>query len=229
MEADVRADVDEDSAGAERPGQQLHHVRLPDALAPDPRRQVEVVAVEPEGADARVQLDGVGGKCGAGAPDGSGVLRRRRLRIAARAGRTARRRRLRGALPMRRHAARATRPARAAPCPPARIPGRARLARTSVLPPSHCPGSSTPRDGSEAIGRVGRRPGVDRALRSWAVTAVLFTCAGQRVDVVTAFGRAGARTVAVDANPLAPAIYPPTCARSCRGSTTPATCRRCRS
>jgi carbamoyl-phosphate synthase large subunit len=39
------------------------------------------------------------------------------------------------------------------------------------------------------------------------MTCVLFTCAGQRVDVVTAFGRAGARTVAVDANPLAPAIY----------------------
>jgi len=39
------------------------------------------------------------------------------------------------------------------------------------------------------------------------VIAVLFTCAGQRVDVVTAFARAGARTVAVDANPLAPAIY----------------------
>ena len=39
------------------------------------------------------------------------------------------------------------------------------------------------------------------------MTAVLFTCAGQRVDVVSAFARAGARTVAVDANPLAPAIY----------------------
>jgi carbamoyl-phosphate synthase large subunit len=39
------------------------------------------------------------------------------------------------------------------------------------------------------------------------VTTVLFTCAGQRVDVVTAFARAGGRTVAVDANPLAPAIY----------------------
>jgi carbamoyl-phosphate synthase large subunit len=39
------------------------------------------------------------------------------------------------------------------------------------------------------------------------VTTVLFTCAGQRVDVVTAFARAGARTVAIDANPLAPAIY----------------------
>ena len=39
------------------------------------------------------------------------------------------------------------------------------------------------------------------------MTPVLFTCAGQRVDVVTAFARAGGRTIAVDANPLAPAIY----------------------
>jgi carbamoyl-phosphate synthase large subunit len=39
------------------------------------------------------------------------------------------------------------------------------------------------------------------------VTAVLFTCAGQRVDVVTEFGRAGAFTVATDINPLAPALY----------------------
>ena len=39
------------------------------------------------------------------------------------------------------------------------------------------------------------------------MTAVLFTCAGQRVDIVTAFNRAGATTVAVDANPLAPALY----------------------
>jgi carbamoyl-phosphate synthase large subunit len=39
------------------------------------------------------------------------------------------------------------------------------------------------------------------------VTAVLFTCTGQRVDIVNAFGRAGARTVATDANPLAPALY----------------------
>jgi carbamoyl-phosphate synthase large subunit len=39
------------------------------------------------------------------------------------------------------------------------------------------------------------------------VTAVLFTCAGQRVDIVTAFGRAGATTVATDINPLAPALY----------------------
>jgi carbamoyl-phosphate synthase large subunit len=39
------------------------------------------------------------------------------------------------------------------------------------------------------------------------VTAVLFTCAGQRVDIVSAFGRAGARTVAADVDPLAPALY----------------------
>jgi carbamoyl-phosphate synthase large subunit len=39
------------------------------------------------------------------------------------------------------------------------------------------------------------------------MTAVLFTCAGQRVDIVDAFGRAGGTTVAADVNPLAPALY----------------------
>jgi carbamoyl-phosphate synthase large subunit len=39
------------------------------------------------------------------------------------------------------------------------------------------------------------------------MTAVLFTCAGRRVDIVTAFGRAGATTVATDVNPLAPTLY----------------------
>jgi carbamoyl-phosphate synthase large subunit len=39
------------------------------------------------------------------------------------------------------------------------------------------------------------------------VTAVLLTCAGQRVDIVSAFGRAGAETIAADVNPLAPALY----------------------
>jgi carbamoyl-phosphate synthase large subunit len=39
------------------------------------------------------------------------------------------------------------------------------------------------------------------------VAVVLFTCAGQRVDIVTAFGRAGATTLAVDVNELAPALY----------------------
>src|SRR5829696_3311549 len=42
---------------------------------------------------------------------------------------------------------------------------------------------------------------------SRCVTAVLFTCAGQRVDIVTAFARAGATTIAVDCNELAPALY----------------------
>jgi carbamoyl-phosphate synthase large subunit len=39
------------------------------------------------------------------------------------------------------------------------------------------------------------------------MTAVLFTCAGQRVDIVTEFKRAGARTIATDVNRLAPALY----------------------
>ncbi len=39
------------------------------------------------------------------------------------------------------------------------------------------------------------------------MTGVLFTCAGQRVDIVTAFKRAGGRTLAVDLDPLAPALY----------------------
>ena len=39
------------------------------------------------------------------------------------------------------------------------------------------------------------------------MTAALFTCAGQRVDIVTAFAQAGATTIAADANPLAPALY----------------------
>jgi carbamoyl-phosphate synthase large subunit len=39
------------------------------------------------------------------------------------------------------------------------------------------------------------------------VSGVLFTCAGQRVDIVTAFKRAGARTLAADVNRLAPALY----------------------
>ena len=39
------------------------------------------------------------------------------------------------------------------------------------------------------------------------MTAVLFTCAGMRVDIVTAFRRAGATAIAADASPLAPALY----------------------
>jgi carbamoyl-phosphate synthase large subunit len=39
------------------------------------------------------------------------------------------------------------------------------------------------------------------------VTAVLFTCAGQRVDIVTAFRRAGATTIAADLDRLAPALH----------------------
>ena len=50
------------------------------------------------------------------------------------------------------------------------------------------------------------------------MTAVLFTCSGQRVDVISAFREAGALTVAADLNPLAPTLYhadrrlaPPAC------------------
>ena len=39
------------------------------------------------------------------------------------------------------------------------------------------------------------------------MTAVLFTCAGQRVDIVTAFRAVGAFAIATDASPLAPALY----------------------
>ena len=39
------------------------------------------------------------------------------------------------------------------------------------------------------------------------MTAVLFTCAGQRVDIVTAFRNAGATTIATDVSELAPALY----------------------
>jgi len=39
------------------------------------------------------------------------------------------------------------------------------------------------------------------------VTAVLFTCAGQRVDIVTAFRRAGATTIAADVGRLAPTLF----------------------
>jgi carbamoyl-phosphate synthase large subunit len=39
------------------------------------------------------------------------------------------------------------------------------------------------------------------------MTAVLFTCAGQRVDIVSAFSHAGGLTVATDVDHLAPALY----------------------
>ncbi len=39
------------------------------------------------------------------------------------------------------------------------------------------------------------------------MTVVLFTCAGQRVDIVRAFRVAGAVTLGADADPLAPALY----------------------
>ena len=58
------------------------------------------------------------------------------------------------------------------------------------------------------------------------LTAVLFTCAGQRVDIVTAFGRAGGETIAADVNPSRPRSTPPTATSSRRASTTRATSPR---
>jgi carbamoyl-phosphate synthase large subunit len=49
--------------------------------------------------------------------------------------------------------------------------------------------------------------GASRPVPSRVVTAVLFTCAGQRVDIVSAFARAGATTIAADLDRLAPALY----------------------
>ena len=45
------------------------------------------------------------------------------------------------------------------------------------------------------------------SLRSVAVTAVLFTCVGMRVDTVRAFRTAGATTIGADASAYAPALY----------------------
>ena len=76
--------------------------------------------------------------------------------------------------------------------------------RRFTRPPSarRCTTAGTS-DGSPASGRV-----ASRALPSHVeMTAVLFTCAGQRVDIVSAFGRAGATTIAADLDPLAPALY----------------------
>src|SRR5207249_8182743 len=56
-------------------------------------------------------------------------------------------------------------------------------------------------------GRAAPRSTSLASLPCRSVTAVLFTCAGQRVDIVTAFRRAGATTIATDVNQLAPALY----------------------
>ena len=49
--------------------------------------------------------------------------------------------------------------------------------------------------------------GAAAPLASLAVTAVLFTCVGMRVDTVTAFRNAGATAIGADASPYAPALY----------------------
>ena len=59
----------------------------------------------------------------------------------------------------------------------------------------------------EAVLGAPQREDARQAVPSASVTAVLFTCAGQRVDIVTAFRRAGATTIASDLDRLAPALY----------------------
>ena len=59
-----------------------------------------------------------------------------------------------------------------------------------------------------------------------AVTAVLFTCAGQRVDIVTAFADAGATTSPPTSTDSRRRSTTPMPTRSCRASTTPATSAR---
>ena len=54
---------------------------------------------------------------------------------------------------------------------------------------------------------VGDRGNEAAPLPSFAVTAVLFTCVGMRVDTVTAFREAGATAIGADASPYAPALY----------------------
>ena len=61
----------------------------------------------------------------------------------------------------------------------------------------HAPGDP-PRSGRQAA-----FTGYDSA----PVTSVLFTCSGQRVDVLLAFKRAGASVVAADLNPVAPTLF----------------------
>ena len=85
----------------------------------------------------------------------------------------------------------------------AALPGT--CARSS--PAARTSSSNRVADGGSEVTRatLERRAAVRDTLRT--VTAVLFTCAGQRVDIVSAFGRAGATTIATDLDPLAPALW----------------------
>ena len=76
-----------------------------------------------------------------------------------------------------------------------RTPWRCSAGRTGVRPAAGAAATTERRAG---------RP--DRYPLS-PMTAVLFTCAGQRVDIVSAFRRAGALTIATDNNELAPTLY----------------------
>ena len=91
-------------------------------------------------------------------------------------------------------------------CSPPCRPGRSASATGSTPCSSAGPGCCPSLRPARARGAVGAPPRAVRLasrhplspppLPSPSVTAVLFTCAGQRVDIVTAFGRAGATTIA---------------------------------
>ena len=81
---------------------------------------------------------------------------------------------------------------------------------TLELPQTNVHACQNGQPGDRAVPRGGRPTEHElrsARLRSAAVTAVLFTCAGQRVDIVRAFKDAGATTVAADLDPLAPALF----------------------
>ena len=86
------------------------------------------------------------------------------------------------------------------PRPPEPLGAPRRHRPDSLLARSH----AAPARIGPAVQTRRRRP---RTVPSASVTAVLFTCAGQRVDIVTAFRRAGATAIAADADRLAPALY----------------------
>jgi carbamoyl-phosphate synthase large subunit len=81
------------------------------------------------------------------------------------------------------------------------------MARRLLLRPQHEPQrNGHPRDENEQQSEHDESAH-GRIYTLSRVPTVLFTCAGMRVDIVTAFHDAGATTIAVDKNPLAPALY----------------------
>src|SRR5919201_3026164 len=83
---------------------------------------------------------------------------------------------------------------------------RVRMTRRVLLRPQHEP-SRDGDPGGDNHRHDEKSPAHGRIYTLSRVPTVLFTCAGLRVDIVTAFRDAGATTIAVDLDPLAPALY----------------------